>query len=295
MILSGRWVVPVSSPPLEQGAIVVEGSRILEVGLLETICKQYPGHLLKSFPEAALLPGFVNVHSHLELTVLRGYLEGLDFWRWIRTLTRTKYEVLNEEDILASALLGSVEALRAGVTTVADPMDIGASLDAVLATGLRAFSIKKSFRRSPPKRTQALQSLKQKIHLLKARLARWPEGHASSDQVDRRKRRLDRPPPAACDAGRVSARALHRQCAIVPEDCDLCSEHNYPVCIHAAESEAETQLVKNGSGPMMESLQQRGIHWNPPRTSPIAYLQQPWRSEPWHPACALHPLGIFGL
>jgi 5-methylthioadenosine/S-adenosylhomocysteine deaminase len=49
-------------------------------------------------------------------------------------------------------------------------------------------------------------------------------------------------------------------------------EQNYPVCIHAAESEAETQFVKDGSGPMMESYRQRGIEWNPPRTSPIAYL-----------------------
>jgi cytosine/adenosine deaminase-related metal-dependent hydrolase len=85
----------------------------------------------------------------LELTVLRGYLEGLDFWRWIRTLTRTKYEVLTEEDILASALLGSLVALRAGVTTVADPMDIGASLDAVLATGLRGVLYQEVFSPKP--------------------------------------------------------------------------------------------------------------------------------------------------
>jgi 5-methylthioadenosine/S-adenosylhomocysteine deaminase len=49
-------------------------------------------------------------------------------------------------------------------------------------------------------------------------------------------------------------------------------EQNYPVCIHAAESEAETQLVRDGSGPIMESYRQRGISWNPPYTSPIAYL-----------------------
>ena len=81
--------------------------------------------------------------------MLRGYLEGLDFWRWIRTLTRTKYEVLTEEDILASALLGSLVALRAGVTTVADPMDIGASLDAVLATGLRGVLYQEVFSPKP--------------------------------------------------------------------------------------------------------------------------------------------------
>ena len=271
MILSGRWVVPVSSPPLEQGAIVVEGSRILEVGLLETICKQYPGHLLKSFPEAALLPGLVNVHSHLELTVLRGYLEGLDFWRWIRTLTRTKYEVLNEDDILASALLGAIEAVRAGVTTVADPMDIGASLDAVLATGLRGVLYQEVFSPKPEEAEQALESLKRKMVLLESRLARWPEQARlqanaldGSGDVARRRQRVT--------LG-VSPHALFTVSApLFQKTVRFAQEQNYPVCIHAAESEAETQLVKDGSGPMMESYQQRGIHWNPPRTSPIAYL-----------------------
>ena len=272
MILSGRWVVPVSSPPLNHGAIVVEDSRILEVGSLETVRRNHPGHTLKSFPQAALLPGLVNVHTHLELTALRGYLEGLDFWQWIRMLTRTKYEILNDDDILASAMLGAIEALRGGVTTVADPMDMGASLDAVLATGLRAVLYQEVFSPKPAEADQALQSLKQKIHLLKARLAGWPEGPRvqtritveSADSIALRRQRvtLGVSPHAPFT---VSAPLFQKTAAFA-------AQHNYPICIHTAESEAETQLVKNGSGPMMESLQQRGIHWNPPRTSAVAYL-----------------------
>ena len=271
MILSGRWVVPVSSPPLEHAAIAVEGSQILEVGPLETISKNHPGHTLKRFPEAALLPGLVNVHSHLELTVLRGYLEGLDFWRWIRTLTRTKYEVLNRDDILASALLGAIEALRAGVTTVGDPMDIGASLDAVLATGLRGVLYQEVFSPNPAEAEQAVQTLKDKMSLHESRLARWPEGARiqpsileGAEVVTRRRQRVT--------LG-VSPHALFTVSGpLFQKTTRFALDHNYPVCIHAAESEAETQLVRDGSGPMMESFRQRGIEWNPPRTSPIAYL-----------------------
>ena len=272
MILSGRWVVPVSSPPMDHGAIAVEDSRILEVGSLATVRRNYPGHALKSFPQAALLPGLVNVHTHLELTALRGYLEGLDFWQWIRALTQAKYEILNDDDILASALLGAIEAVRAGVTTLADPMDIGASFDAVLATGLRAVLYQEVFSPKPSEADQAFQSLKQKIHLLRARLDRWPEGtrvqtrttaeNADSLALRRQRVTLGVSPHAPFT---VSAPLFQKTAAFA-------SEHNYPVCIHAAESDAETQLVRKGSGPMMESLQQRGIHWNPPRTSPIAYL-----------------------
>ena len=270
MILSGRWVVPVSSPPLEYAAIAVEGSQILEIGSLETIRKHHPRHLWKDFPAAVLLPGFVNVHSHLELTVLRGYLEGLDFWRWIRTLTRAKYEVLNQDDILASALLGAIEAIRAGVTTVADPMDLGASLDAVLATGLRAVLYQEVFSPKPEEAEQAVESLKEKMNLLESRLARWPEGARlqattlNNADVARRHQRVT--------LG-VSPHAPFTVSApLFQETVRFAQEQNYLVCIHAAESEAETELIKNGSGVMMESFRQRGITWNPPRASPVAYL-----------------------
>ena len=271
MILSGRWVVPVSSPPLDHGAIAIEASRILEVGSLENVCRNHPGRHLKSFPDAALLPGLVNVHSHLELTVLRGYLEGLDFWRWIRTLTRTKYEVLSEDDILTSALLGAIEAVRAGITTVTDPMDIGASLDAVLATGLRGVLYQEVFSPKPAEAEQALQSLTEKMNLLESRLARWPDGARlqaralnGSGDVARRRCRVT--------LG-VSPHALFTVSApLFQKAVHFAQEQKYPVCIHAAESEAETQLVKDGSGPIMESYRQRGIDWDPPRASPIAYL-----------------------
>jgi cytosine/adenosine deaminase-related metal-dependent hydrolase len=271
MILSGRWVVPVSSPPLDHGAIAIEGSQILEVGSLENVCRHHPGHLLKCFPDAALLPGLVNVHSHLELTILRGYLEGLDFWPWIRTLTRTKYQVLNENDILTSALLGAVEAVRAGVTTVADPMDIGASLDAVLATGLRGVLYQEVFSPKPEEAEQAVHSLEEKMNLLESRLARWPEGARleaialnGANDLARRGQRVT--------LG-VSPHAVFTVSApLFQKSTRFAQTRNYPVCTHAAESEAETQLVKDATGPMMESYRQRGIGWNPPRTTPIAYL-----------------------
>jgi len=271
MIFSGRWVVPVSSPPLDHGAIAVESDKILEVGPLEAVRRNYPEHEVKHFPEAALLPGFVNVHSHLELTVLRGYLEGLNFWDWIRALTRAKYQVLNEDDILVSARLGAIEAIRAGVTTVADPMDIGASLDAVLSTGLRGVLYQEVFSPKPAEAEQAARSLRGKMTLLESRLARWPDGarlqaramQGSGDLVQRRQR---------VTLG-ISPHALFTVSApLFQETTRFAQKQNYPVCIHAAESAAETQLVKDGSGPMMESLRQRGIDWDPPGTSPIAYL-----------------------
>ena len=50
MILSGRWVIPVSSPPLDHGAIAIEGSRILEVGSLENDLQALSWSPVEEFP-----------------------------------------------------------------------------------------------------------------------------------------------------------------------------------------------------------------------------------------------------
>ena len=137
MILSASWVIPVSSPPIAEGAVALSGGQIQDVGPAAEVRSRYPDREVRDWRGAALLPGLVNVHSHLELTLLRGYLENLGFWDWIRRLTRTKYELLTREDLGVSALAGACEAIRSGVTTLGDAMDLGVSLDALSASGLR--------------------------------------------------------------------------------------------------------------------------------------------------------------
>jgi 5-methylthioadenosine/S-adenosylhomocysteine deaminase len=256
MILSGRWIVPISSPPIENGAIVVENDRILDLGPLELIQLRYPHRSHRKFESSALLPGFVNVHSHLELTILRGYLEGLDFWRWIRTLTRAKYEVLNRDNLLHSAILGAIEAIRSGVTTVADPMDIGTSLEAILQTGLRGVVYQEVFSPRPEEADEALESLTRKLAGLEAQLLR---------QTKRRGRvTLGISPHAPYT---VSAPLFQKVRA-------LAKSKRLPTCIHLAESAAETQFLQDGTGPIGDSFRERGITWDPPGCTPVEYLNR---------------------
>jgi cytosine/adenosine deaminase-related metal-dependent hydrolase len=256
MILSGRWVIPVSSPVLENGAIVVEGDHIADLGPVQTIRGKYPHHPLRDFPDSVLLPGLVNVHSHLELTVLRGYLEGMDFWSWIRTLTRVKYELLSREDLSHSALLGAVEAIHAGITTVGDPMDIGVSLEAVLMAGLRGVLYQEVFSPKPEEADWALGSLQKKLQELEARTRYWSERQ--------RKVTLGVSPHAPYT---VSGPLFQKVCAFA-------RSNDLSVCIHLAESEPESQLLRDGTGPIQDSYRQRGIDWNPPCCTPVEYLHQ---------------------
>src|SRR5207244_662555 len=88
------------------------------------------------FGDAVLMPGLINVHAHIDYTVMRGLLEDLPFFTWIRELTARK-EALDEADWIASATLGAAEALAGGVTTLGDCTDSGAAVMGAKTLGLR--------------------------------------------------------------------------------------------------------------------------------------------------------------
>jgi cytosine/adenosine deaminase-related metal-dependent hydrolase len=131
-VFSAKWIVPMDGTAIiEDGEVVIEGDTIAEVRPVQT-----PANERRDLGNAALLPGLINSHSHLEYTVLRGLLEDVSFFPWIRALTAAK-ATLDDEDWITSAKLGALECLSSGITTIADNTDSGAALDAALSAGLR--------------------------------------------------------------------------------------------------------------------------------------------------------------
>ena len=124
-IYSARWVLPVSAPPIENGAVAVEGQHIVGVGQRAEIMERFPEFCVVLLGEAVIFPGLVNTHTHFELTALRGYLENEepDFFAWLRKLTIARLERMTPDDILVSATWGACEAVRAGITCVGDASD----------------------------------------------------------------------------------------------------------------------------------------------------------------------------
>jgi len=84
--------MPVSAPPIEFGAVAVRGPQIVGVGTGAEIASRFPEFSVEDFGEALILPGLVNTHTHLELTVMRGYLEDEDFFGWLRKLTTCAFQ-----------------------------------------------------------------------------------------------------------------------------------------------------------------------------------------------------------
>ena len=130
-VLSADWVLPVEGEPIEEGAIAIEDGRIAAVGTAADLGEG------ERFPEAVIVPGFVNAHTHLEYAVYAGFGDGLSFGPWI-SMHMERKQRLDRADMEAIARLGAAECLRSGITTVGDLAFSGASAHACAGLGLRA-------------------------------------------------------------------------------------------------------------------------------------------------------------
>jgi len=147
-IYSARWVVPLSLPPIEDGAVAIEADRIVGVDQRLQVANAYPRARAAHFDHAVILPGLINVHSHLELTSMRGFLENeeSDFFSWLRKLTMARLARMTPDDLYVSAAWGACEAVRAGITCVGDASDSGlTSMRALQDLGLRGIVFQESF------------------------------------------------------------------------------------------------------------------------------------------------------
>ncbi len=86
-----------------------------------------------------VLPGLVNAHNHVAMTLLRGYGRDLPLDRWLSERIWPAEERLTSQDVCAGALLGCLEMLRGGITAFADMyMWMDAVGEAAVTSGIRA-------------------------------------------------------------------------------------------------------------------------------------------------------------
>src|SRR6185312_17014455 len=90
MILRARVVLPISRPPIEDGAVLVSGNRIAQVGRWKEF-SQVDGGDVVDLGEAILMPGLINAHCHLDYTDMAGLVTPQkSFTDWIRLMLSTK-------------------------------------------------------------------------------------------------------------------------------------------------------------------------------------------------------------
>lgn len=245
---SAPWVLPVSAPPIREGAVVVEGGAIAWVGARAAL----PDELRvrhERLERIALTPGLVNAHAHLDLTILRGVLDGLPFFDWIRAVVAARDEV-GDSDWRASATAGAVEAVRAGITTVGDTAPTLASLDALVACGLRGIAYLETFGPHPDMAAGALEELAQRVAAARGRETPLVRVGVSPH------------------APYSTSEALYRGVS------EYAARENLRLATHVAESADETAFVTRGEGPFGAMFARRSLPLPAPALSPVAFLER---------------------
>lgn len=126
------WILPVCQPPIENGVVVVDDNRIAAVGPADRLGFD------EDLGDAALLPGLVNAHVHLDLTNLRGKLAppGDDPTVWLEQVIAHRLSA-SEAETGAAIRHGVAETLTYGVSAVGDIDGTGSSSRLLPPTPLR--------------------------------------------------------------------------------------------------------------------------------------------------------------
>ena len=251
-IYSASWVLPIASPPIANGAVAVTGEMIVGVGARDDLVARFPHAVATDFGASVLLPGLVNAHSHLELTVMRGFLESVetDFFAWLRKLTVARMS-MTADDLFVSAACGAIEAARAGITCVGDSSSAAAqSMKALREIGLRGIVYQESFGPDPRLADENVAKLRDQLAEMRA--------------VESANVRAGVSPHAPYT---VSAPQLE----LIAQ---MALDEGLPLMMHAAESEAERLFLFEGTGPFADGLRARGIDWSGQKISTIEYLSR---------------------
>ncbi|HAS54973.1 MAG: hypothetical protein A2X56_00605 [Nitrospirae bacterium GWC2_57_13] len=234
------------APPVTDGAIVVLHDRIINAGPAEKILRQYRGHRVRSFENAVLMPGLVNVHTHLELPALLKEIRSSTLPGWVLNLIEAKKR-LQPVDYRTATAENIKTLLRTGTTALGEICTHGASPALLKQSGLRAVIYHEIISMDP---------------------------------------RLPGPvPPAGLARGRwvktallrpgISPHAPHTVSGPVLRQITAAArKKGLPLAMHVAESLDEVRLLQGKASGFSRLYEAAGWdpNWAPSAPSPIAYL-----------------------
>jgi cytosine/adenosine deaminase-related metal-dependent hydrolase len=228
-ILRARVLAPLGRPPLEDGALVIQGRRIAAVGRWRSLRRAHAG-AVTDLGEVLLLPGLINAHCHLDYTHMAGrFPPPKSFCDWIKSITAEK-GLWSDAEFAASWSDGAAMLLRTGTTTVADIEAVPALLPEMWRrTPLRVFSF---------------------LEMTGVRSRRDPDAIlAEAAAKIRSLPRNDR-----CAAGLSPHAPYSTTPALLRRSARLARQRRWRLATHLAESAAEFDMFRHGRGELFDWL-----------------------------------------
>jgi aminodeoxyfutalosine deaminase len=234
--------------------IIEPSDRVIEVMQITGLDTVYTLYATLTKALADTRP-IVNAHTHLELGWLKAGLPdltGSEFVPWIRTAIYEPFQRLEtgrEKTFVECINAGIKELIATGVTTVGDISETGLSIQSLLNAGLGGVVYIEISGEDALKAEQRFQRMKDIVKQWKSRLT----GNLKIGIAPHTPYSLSR---------ELWAKVL-----------DYAKAENLPLCIHVAESPAETEYLQTGTGPLKD-IYYPERNFEPPKKSPVAYLEE---------------------
>lgn len=229
VLIRANHVIPVASALLTNGWIVVEGGRIQAIGAGRGPATDR----LIDYGESALMPGFINAHTHVGCSCLKGISEGSSFASWISECVAPVI-IRNVRDDPAAVRAAAADAVNeligGGVTTVAESFFDTVGRDAILESGLRGVFFREHFGSMSDSMRAATDGAKEQV------------SRDASELMDNPMMGLGLAPHAPYTCPRAVLEVLATEAG----NRDLLQT------IHVAESPEEREFFCNASGPFMD-------------------------------------------
>jgi 5-methylthioadenosine/S-adenosylhomocysteine deaminase len=106
---------------IEDGAVIVRGGEIVQVGKREAVAKNLRARRTINAQGKTIVPGLINTHTHVPMSLFRGIADDLDLQEWLtKYIFPAEAKNVTEEFVRAGTRLGLAEMIRGGTTTYCD-------------------------------------------------------------------------------------------------------------------------------------------------------------------------------
>jgi 5-methylthioadenosine/S-adenosylhomocysteine deaminase len=106
---------------VENGAVAVQNGEIVSVGSAAEIAQKYSSNQTINARGKVVIPGLINTHTHIPMTLFRGIADDLDLQEWLtRYIFPAEAKNVDEQFVRAGTRLGLAEMIRGGTTTYCD-------------------------------------------------------------------------------------------------------------------------------------------------------------------------------
>jgi len=270
-IFYAKYILPITSEMVEDGAIVIDGNRIIDFGAREEIDSKFKDVERKiNLKNALIMPGFVNAHTHLELSGVK-IKEVSDFKDWLYQIIKQRKKLFNVSGIAGKIKFIKTfaerkwkrtvkrrieEMINSGTIAIGDVSNTGKLITMLLRVPMKIQIFIELISFIEERGVEFFNVLKDLVHNV---------NEVVKKHNLQREFKISLSPHAPYSVSETLFKLIKN------------FNGDSKTSVHLAEVIDEVEFIKNGSGFFRSFLIERNgfdYSWKPPGVSPVKYLDQ---------------------